>query len=113
MSEAGEAPFNSMTSGATMNKIVSIPNLILKRTDIRTPIRRPSDIVLDLLHGTEVQRHTKVRQLDIASFGSQNIRCFQVTVHNLKRDIYKHSKKIRVYDVPLANASNAILREPW
>ena len=84
ISEAGDAPFNSMTSGATEKEIAWSNKCDNGRKPKRTPIGCSRNIVLDVFHGTKVQRHTKVRELHIPRLGRQDICSLEIAMYNLK-----------------------------
>ena len=82
ISEAGDAPLSSMTSGATITNPISFSG---KRgiEDPPTPVGRASDIALDVLHRMKVERNTKVREFHIAVLGREDISCLEIAVDDL------------------------------
>lgn len=98
MSDAGVAPFSSMTSGATMhgkqeNQIVRTAHHTTRIEDRdagRTPVRCASNVDL-LLDSVQVQGDAKIGEFDIAGFGGENVCRLQVTVHDLSRRVISTS----------------------
>src|SRR5260370_41920754 len=82
MSDAVEAPFNSMTSGATTG-VATSGNPDLSSIMILTPIRSTSYIILDILHGVQIKGYSEIRKLNIPVFRCQDVSCLEIAMHNL------------------------------